>query len=155
VRELTTGVGLSTRNISEITFGLSTDRLITQLLITTSTDPSGSGVSSIMPLRTRRWWRPGHCLEASWKYLVGYFDAAGEPRLADSTGRGSMSIPPPELRSSTFSPCRSSATQWGTARVIDPKDLVTRWTSPRIRGAKSDLESAQNVLILKWLPHDL
>ena len=30
---------LSTRNISVITFGLSTDKLITQLLITTSTDP--------------------------------------------------------------------------------------------------------------------
>jgi hypothetical protein len=43
----------------------------------------------------------------------------------------------------------------GTARVIDPKDLVTRWTSPRMRGAKSDLESARNVLILKWLPQDL
>jgi hypothetical protein len=52
-----------------------------------------------------------------------------------------------------FSPCRSSA--MGTARVIDPKDLVTRWTSPRMRGAKSDLESARNVLILKWLPQDL
>jgi hypothetical protein len=43
--------GLSTRNISVITFGLSTDRLITQLLITTSTDPSGSGMSSMVPLR--------------------------------------------------------------------------------------------------------
>jgi hypothetical protein len=59
VRELTTGVGLSTRNISEIAFGLSTDRLITQLLITTSTDPSGSGVSSIMPLRNSTLAAPG------------------------------------------------------------------------------------------------
>jgi hypothetical protein len=43
--------GLSTRNISVITFGLSTDKLITQLLITTSTDSSGSGMSSMVPFR--------------------------------------------------------------------------------------------------------
>ena len=42
--------GVSTRNISASTAGLSTDRLITQLEMTTSTEPSGSGTSSIVPL---------------------------------------------------------------------------------------------------------
>ena len=43
--------GTSTRNISARTAGLSVDRLITQLEITTSTDASGSGTASIWPLR--------------------------------------------------------------------------------------------------------
>jgi hypothetical protein len=43
--------GTSTRNISASTAGLSADRLITQLEITTSTEASGSGRSSIWPLR--------------------------------------------------------------------------------------------------------
>jgi hypothetical protein len=34
-----------------ITVGLSTDKLITQLLITTSTDSFGSGMSSMVPFR--------------------------------------------------------------------------------------------------------
>src|SRR5215469_14964471 len=39
--------GTSTRNISLSTAGLSADRLITQLEITTSTEASGSGTASI------------------------------------------------------------------------------------------------------------
>ncbi len=43
--------GLSTRNASARTLSLSTERLMTQLLTITSTDASGSGMSSISPLR--------------------------------------------------------------------------------------------------------
>src|SRR5450755_4016227 len=42
--------GTNTRNISASTAGLSIDRFTTQLLITTSTEPSGSGMSSMVPL---------------------------------------------------------------------------------------------------------
>ena len=41
--------GASTRNISAKTADLSTARLITQFEITTSTDPSDSGKSSMVP----------------------------------------------------------------------------------------------------------
>jgi hypothetical protein len=53
-----------------------------------------------------------------------------------------------------FLTLRSSATAMGYRSVVDLQDRVTRWTSPSREGAKSDLESARNVLILKWLPHD-
>jgi len=43
--------GARTRNISARTAGLSVDRLMTQLEITTSTDLSGNGTSSIVPFR--------------------------------------------------------------------------------------------------------
>ena len=43
--------GRSTRNASASTRGLSADRLITQLEITASTCPSGSGMSSMLPSR--------------------------------------------------------------------------------------------------------
>src|SRR5450755_4692457 len=41
--------GASTRNISASTAGLSVDRFTTQLLMTTSTEPSGNGMSSMVP----------------------------------------------------------------------------------------------------------
>ena len=44
--------GLSTRAISAKTRGFSGERLITQLEITQSTEPSSTGRSSMMPLRT-------------------------------------------------------------------------------------------------------
>ena len=43
--------GFSTRNASASTRSLSGERLTTQLLMITSTEPSGSGISSISPLR--------------------------------------------------------------------------------------------------------
>jgi hypothetical protein len=43
--------GLRTRKVSANTAGLSTDRLITQLEITTSTVSAGSGICSMWPLR--------------------------------------------------------------------------------------------------------
>ena len=50
--------GASTRNISASTAGLSVDRLMTQFEITTSTAASGSGTSSIVPLRNATLVRP-------------------------------------------------------------------------------------------------
>ena len=56
--------GRSTRAASRKTAGLSAERLITQLEITTSTESSGSGTSSIVPFRNStfstpasRWFR--------------------------------------------------------------------------------------------------
>jgi hypothetical protein len=43
--------GFSTRAISVNTAGLSVERLITQLEITTSTDSAGSGIASMTPFR--------------------------------------------------------------------------------------------------------
>jgi hypothetical protein len=43
--------GLRTRKVSANTAGLSTDRLTTQLEITTSTVAAGSGMASMWPLR--------------------------------------------------------------------------------------------------------
>ena len=48
----------STRYISASTAGLSVDRLMTQLDITTSTDASGSGRASISPLRNSTFCAP-------------------------------------------------------------------------------------------------
>jgi hypothetical protein len=50
--------GVSTRYISASTAGLSTDRLITQLEITTSTAASGSGTSSMVPVRNSTFVAP-------------------------------------------------------------------------------------------------
>lgn len=52
----------STRNISARTAGLSADRLITQLEITTSTAPSGRGMSSMVPLRNSTLVTPASAL---------------------------------------------------------------------------------------------
>ena len=54
--------GLRTRNASEITLGLSVERLMTQLEITTSTWSSGSGISSMWPLRNSTFSAPASAL---------------------------------------------------------------------------------------------
>jgi len=50
--------GRSTRNASASTRGLSADKLMTQLEITTSTCPSGSGMSSMPPRRNSAFSAP-------------------------------------------------------------------------------------------------
>ncbi len=50
--------GDRTRNISPSTAGLSVDRLITQLEMTTSTAASGSGMSSMVPSRNSTFVAP-------------------------------------------------------------------------------------------------
>jgi hypothetical protein len=49
---------LRTRKASEITLGLSVERLMTQLEMTTSTRPFGSGTSSMWPLRNSAFSTP-------------------------------------------------------------------------------------------------
>jgi hypothetical protein len=90
------------------------------------------------------------------EHLVGHVDAVGEPGLADSTGR-QQDVDPrrqsPVKHLLTLSKFRHG--NGATAGVVDLQDSVTRWISPSREGAKSDLESERNVLILKWVPHDL
>ena len=50
--------GRSTRPISASTAGLSTERLMTQFEMTTSTEAAGSGICSITPLRKWTFVRP-------------------------------------------------------------------------------------------------
>ena len=50
--------GLSTRNVSANTAGLSTDKLITQLEITTSIVFAGNGMASMVPLRNSTFVAP-------------------------------------------------------------------------------------------------
>ncbi len=80
--------GVSTRNISASTAGLSVDRLMTQLEMTTSTEPSGSGTSSIVPLRNSTLVGAGlgGVGPGQVEHLVGHVDAVGEAGGADPPG---------------------------------------------------------------------
>ena len=107
--------GVRTRKIEVNTAGLSTDKLITQLEITTSTLPSGSGMSSMFPCRNSTLVTPASAaLRRASSTISGtmsspYALPVGPTRRADS----STSMPPPEPRSSTVSPGRTSATASG------------------------------------------
>jgi len=106
---------LTTRPISARTAGLSVERLITQFEITTSTEAAGSGISSITPLRKIAFRMPASCAlrraSSSISSVMSrpYAMPVGPTRFADRI----TSIPPPEPRSSTVSPSRSSATALG------------------------------------------
>jgi hypothetical protein len=109
-----------------------------QLLITTSIDPSGS--SDVLDHALEEFDVGGapaerHCREARSEYLVGHFDAIGEPRLADPTGRGSMSIPLP-VRSSTFSPCRKFRHAMRYRTCHRPQGPCHEMDIPRMRGPR-------------------
>jgi hypothetical protein len=103
------------RAISVRTAGLSTERLITQFEITTSTELVGSGTCSITPLRKCTFVtsasRAFCCASASISSVMSnpYAVPLGPTRFADRI----TSIPPPEPRSSTVSPSCSSATAIG------------------------------------------
>jgi hypothetical protein len=89
--------------------------LITQFEITTSTESAGSGICSITPFRKWTFVTPVsaalRCASASISSVMSspYATPVGPTRLADRI----TSMPPPEPRSSTVSPARSSATAVG------------------------------------------
>ena len=74
--------GLSTRAISVSTAGLSTERLITQFEITTSTESAGSGICSITPFRKWTFATPASArvLLREREHLVGHVEPVGDAR---------------------------------------------------------------------------
>src|SRR5215831_15294915 len=116
--------GLRTRNASAKTRSLSADRLMTQFEMMTSTELSGSGMASISPLRNStlstpafRWFSRARASISS-VMSRPYALPVGPTRLADSN----TSIPPPDPRSSTVSPARSSASAVG---LPQPREAAT------------------------------
>src|SRR5918995_2838469 len=115
--------GFRTRNASEITLGLSVERLMTQLEITTSTWSSGSGISSMCPFRNSTFSTPASALFFSASSSISsvmsspYALPPGETRLADNN----TSMPPPLPRSKTTSPGESVASAVG---LPHPKDAA-------------------------------
>ena len=94
------------------TAGLSTDRLITQLEMTTSTEASGSGIvldGAFDELDVGR-ASLGGVGPREREHLVGHVDAVGEPGRADPPGRQEHVDAAAGPRSSTRSPALSSAT---------------------------------------------
>src|SRR5215831_2667973 len=116
--------GRRTRNASAKTRSLSADRLITQLEMMTSTELSGRGIASISPLRNSTlstpafFWFSRASASISSVMSSPYALPPGPTRLAESN----TSIPPPEPRSSTVSPVRSSASAVG---LPQPSDAAT------------------------------
>ena len=68
---------------------MSVDRLMTQLLMTTSTEASGSGIASIRPLRNSTLAAPslGGIAAGQLEHLVGHVQAVGEAGRADPASR--------------------------------------------------------------------
>ena len=81
--------GRSTRAASRNTRGLSAERLITQLLMITSTDASGSGISSIVALEELDVLGPGLALVLAreLEHLVGHVEAVGLAGRTDALRR--------------------------------------------------------------------
>ena len=80
--------GLRTRAISVSTAGLSTDRLMTQLEITTSTEFAGSGICSITPLRKCvRDTGVARVLLGKREHLVRHVQPVGDTGRPDPLGR--------------------------------------------------------------------
>ena len=85
--------GLRTRAISRNTAGLSEARLMTQLLMTTSTLASSSGRASIVPLRNSTFVGAGvgGVAPGEGEHLVGHVDADRATGRADAT-RGEQDV---------------------------------------------------------------
>ena len=81
--------GRSTRAISRKTAGLSAARLITQLLMTTSTDAAGKGIASIVPAEELDVRRAGlgRVALGEREHLVGHIEPDGPSGRADPLGR--------------------------------------------------------------------
>ena len=93
---------------------LSAARLMTQLLITTSTDAAGSGTASISPSGTRRCpLQPRPRCAAPGRASRRSCPGRRRGRSGHTARRQQDVDPPPEPRSSTRSPSRSSATATG------------------------------------------
>src|SRR5262245_49310495 len=107
--------GRRTRAISRKTRGLSVERLITQFETTTSTLSAGSGIASISPFRKRTLVARALAALVRASSSISsvmsrpYASPVGPTRLAES----STSMPPPEPRSRTTSPSRTSAAAVG------------------------------------------
>ena len=103
---------------------MSAERLMTQLEMMTSTELSGSGIASISPFRNSTFSTPAFRWFARASSSISsvmsrpYALPVGPTRLAESR----TSIPPPEPRSSTVSPRRSSASAVGFPQ---PSDAAT------------------------------
>ncbi len=116
--------GLRTRKVSANTAGLSVERLITQLEITTSMVLAGSGIASMVPLRNSTLVAPAFSALARARASISsvmsspYAFPVGPTRRAESR----TSMPPPEPRSNTLSPSRSSATAVG---LPQPREAAT------------------------------
>ena len=81
--------GRRTRKHSANTAGRSVDRLITQLEMITSTEPSGSGIASIWPRRNSAFCAPA-CARVGpgqVQHLLGHVQAVRLPGRADPAGR--------------------------------------------------------------------
>src|SRR5215469_13985376 len=85
--------GFRTRNASRNTRSLSPDRLMTQLLIITSTELSGSGMLSISPLRNSTFSTPGIALVLARErqHFTRHIEAVGFARRSD-TPRGQQHV---------------------------------------------------------------
>ncbi len=81
--------GFNTRAISAITAGLSTDRLMTQFEMTTSTESAGSGICSIYALEKVhvRDLCVAYVLSCERQHLVRHVEAIGGARRPDASGR--------------------------------------------------------------------
>ena len=116
--------GFSTRNASRSTASLSLERLMTQFEMMTSTELSGSGMASMVPLRNSTFVAPAlrwfSRARASISSVMSrpYALPVGPTRFADS----STSIPPPDPRSSTVWPASSCISAVG---LPQPSDAVT------------------------------
>ena len=108
--------GRSTRAISRKTAGLSAARLTTQLLITTSIEPAGSGIASIWPLRNSTLVAPASSAlrRARVEHLIGHVEPERPARrVPPAWPRGARRSRRPSPRSSTRSPSWRSATAVG------------------------------------------
>ena len=107
--------GRRTLAISANTAGLSAARLMTQLLMTTSTEASGKGSASIVPFRkstlaafaSRALRRDSSIISSVMSTPIA------RPVVPTRAAESRTSMPPPDPRSSTVSPGLSSATAVG------------------------------------------
>ena len=119
--------GFRTRKASRSTASLSGDRLMTQLEMITSTELSGSGMASMVPLRNSTLvapaFRPFSRARASISSVMSrpYTLPVGPTRLAER----STSMPPPEPRSSTVCPASSAASAVGLPHPSDASTAVS------------------------------
>ena len=124
--------GRNTRNASRSTASLSGDRLMTQLEMTTSTDASPSGTSSIVPSRNVAFSTPASAwLRRASSSISGvisspYAVPPGATRRADSR----TSSPPPEPRSRTLCPGCRSANRVGLPQPREATRAPADGTSP-------------------------
>src|SRR5260370_11393699 len=119
--------GRKTRNASLMTAPLSSARLMTQFEMTTSTDASGRGTFSVVPLRNVAWLTPDRSRFAfasasiSSVMSIPYAWPPGATRFAESN----TSRPAPDPRSSTTCPGSSCASIVGL-----PQPRLTDSLSP-------------------------